>query len=344
MLRKLIYAIKRILHHNPQLYGLLYSVVTFNFDYLKQRIRRHRYVSRFGGMWTDRSDYQHIIQKKLQRGELTSEDEQLLEQWHTKGMVVIQSAIESQTIDAYLNEVESLKHNKSSSPLLITASTLPEPTPYSEAQSIQNSSVRVVDDYFYSLCSRNLLLNPVITNFLESIFETKPVLTQSLAFTMGSEQAIHQDTAFVRMNSPMKLAAVWIALEDVIQGSGELIYYPGSHRWSDYLFSGRFKHYDEERDGPKQLSNWYQWIHDEAKRQNTILETFLPKKGDILFWHAALAHGGAPIENPNATRKSLVGHYCSEGSRPLYHYYKPGQRKLYKHNQFEFTTSYYRKE
>ncbi|SVE47170.1 uncharacterized protein METZ01_LOCUS500024, partial [marine metagenome] len=66
MLRKLIYAIKRIVHHNPQLYGLLYSVATFNLDYLKQRIWRNRYVSRFGGMWTDRSDYQHIIQKKLQ--------------------------------------------------------------------------------------------------------------------------------------------------------------------------------------------------------------------------------------------------------------------------------------
>jgi hypothetical protein len=34
-----------------------------------------------------------------------------------------------------------------------------------------------------------------------------------------------------------------------------------------------------------------------------------PKKGEALVWAANLAHGGAPIVNPDATRRSLVVHF-----------------------------------
>jgi ectoine hydroxylase-related dioxygenase (phytanoyl-CoA dioxygenase family) len=173
------------------------------------------------------------------------------------------------------------------------------------------------------------------------IFEADPILTQSLNFEYGSEQEVHQNTAFVITNSPLKLAGIWIALEDIQPGSGELVYYPGSHAWPDYLFSGRFKHFDKERDGIDQLHAWFAWIHAEAQRRDVALQAFLPKKGDALLWHAGIAHGGSPITLPNATRRSLVGHYCPVGTRPLYHYYKPGQRRVYEALGYRYTTSYY---
>lgn len=58
------------------------------------------------------------------------------------------------------------------------------------------------------------------------------------------------DTAYVIMNSSNRMDAIWIALEDIPPGSGELVYYPGSHHWNDYLFSGRFKHFGMEREVP----------------------------------------------------------------------------------------------
>ena len=36
---------------------------------------------------------------------------------------------------------------------------------------------------------------------------------------------------------------------------------------------------------------------------------FLPRKGDVFIWHAQLYHGGAPIETPGRTRRSMVAHF-----------------------------------
>jgi phytanoyl-CoA hydroxylase len=224
----------------------------------------------------------------------------------------------------------------------VTSNSLEQATPYSPEVLDKSSSPRTVDDYFHSEAARQLLFDPEIVDFLTQVFEREPILTQSLNFERGSQQALHQDTAFVRMNAPMKLVGVWVALEDIKPGTGELVYYPGSHLWPDFLFSGSFKHYDAERDGDGQLQQWFRWIHEEAARRETPLQSFLPRKGDLLFWHAALAHGGAPINKTAATRHSLVGHYCPEGVRPLYHYYKPAQSRRYRWQNCSYYSSYYR--
>ncbi len=45
---------------------------------------------------------------------------------------------------------------------------------------------------------------------------------------------------------------------------------------------------------------------------------FLPKKGDVLFWHADLPHGGSEIAVPGSMRRSLVTHYCPRSLMPHY--------------------------
>jgi hypothetical protein len=45
-------------------------------------------------------------------------------------------------------------------------------------------------------------------------------------------------------------------------------------------------------------------------------ETFCPKKGDILFWHAGLVHGGSQAIKPEMTRKSYVTHYSTKTAYP----------------------------
>ena len=71
-------------------------------------------------------------------------------------------------------------------------------------------------------------------------------------------------------------------------------------------------------------------------------KSFSAKKGDVLIWHADLAHGGAAVTNKESTRKSLVGHFCPEDVSPLYVYYKPKYRRRYTENGRCFMTSYYR--
>ena len=340
-MRRLIYTAKNAIHKTPWLYDFLYHSITYNRDYAQQQRDRHLYPSKFGGMWTDRSDFEESLSARSAKEDLTTDDVNRLREWSQYGYVAMPGLITDQQIDAYEKEVAALK-SQDSCPLLITAGDALTPVPYSPQTADKYNSVRTVDEYFYCSSALDILLQPQIKNFVELVLEADPLLTQSLHFDHGSQQPLHQDTAFVRMTSPMKLVGVWVALEDIKPGSGELLYLPGSHRWEGVLFSNRFKHYDKDRDGVEQLDNWHQWILDEAERRGVEPVTFRAKKGDVLFWHAALAHGGAPITDPGQTRKSLVAHYCPTNVRPLYHFYKPGQRKVYRDRRGAFTTSYYR--
>ncbi|WP_317932657.1 phytanoyl-CoA dioxygenase family protein [Halioxenophilus sp. WMMB6] len=339
MLRRIIYKIKRSVQSHSRLYHFIYLLVTFNRDYIAVRLSGVRYPSRFGGLWTDKPGAEAEIQHKYARGEITAEEMAGLQQFRERGFLVTPRAIAEELIEQYLNDLARLQ--REDSPLLVTSIGLPEPAPYRPGIDAEYLSVRTVDDYFHIESARRLLFAKIINRWLSLLLERPPMLTQSLNFFYGSEQALHQDTAFVTMNSPMKFIGVWIALEDIEEGAGELLYIPGSHLWPDYLFSGCFKHYDAERDGLDQLHQWYDWIQNQAAEQGNAVEKFLAKKGDVLFWHAGLVHGGAPVTKPGLSRRSLVGHYCAEGVRPLYHYYKPAQRMIYTNQDQRYTSSYY---
>ena len=61
--------------------------------------------------------------------------------------------------------------------------------------------------------------------------------------------------------------------------------------------------------------------------------TFLAQKGDVLFWHAHLLHGGAPRNNLALSRKALVCHYFAEGSF-TYHDLAGNPSRLHKNGVF----------
>lgn len=339
-MKSLIYSLKRLIQSNHFLYRLLFNLATFNVDYCKQLLSTRGYPSRFGGMWTDRSDFAEELQRKQKALNLSRQDCGDIQQWHKDGYVIFENLISHDLIDQLVRELDELPQQHPPA-LLMTGAKFDGARQYSPELITPDNSIRIVDFYFFSELARGILLDPKIVNFLDLVFEADPILTQSLSFQYGSGQPIHQDTAYVITNSPQKLAAVWIALEDVQPGAGELAYYPGSHHWDDFLFSKYFKHFDLERDGKEQERAWLNWLNEEADRRGVEKTTFLPRKGDVLLWHASLAHGGSTITTPDSTRKSLVGHYCPQGVRPLYHYYKPNQRKFYQHGSLQYSSAYY---
>lgn len=340
MLKSAIWALKRRVHNYPALYSFLYNLVTRNFKYYRLRFSKQHYPSAFGGLWTDRDDFYNKLRKQQFKGTINEDRFDQLQQWRTQGFVCLERAVEPELVDAYLSELGALKV-QTPSPLAVTSVDFAEPELYTQERAAENPSVRTVDDYFHSEASRRVLFHRSIMEFLNIVFEREPVLTQSLNFERGAEQEVHQDTAFVIMTSPLEFVGVCIALEDVTPGSGELVYFPGSHRWPDYRFSGRFKHYDEERDGREHLNDWVRWIYQQAHERGTELAHFYPKKGDVFIWHGGLAYGGAPVTNEESSRHSLVGHFCAKGVRPLYMYYKPSQRKFYKRQGQRYSSAYY---
>ena len=114
----------------------------------------------------------------------------------------------------------------------------------------------------------------------------------------------------------MELIASWIALEDVQPGSGELMYVPGSHRCEEFLFSNKYKHFSPDRDPKGSLKLHREHCEEQIRRHGASFETFLPKKGDMLFWHADLYHGGSNVIDEGLTRNGLVGHYCPSNAEP----------------------------
>ena len=98
-------------------------------------------------------------------------------------------------------------------------------------------------------------------------------------------------------------------------GSGELIYYPGSHRLPDMLFGqppGKAL-----LPGDPASDTYSARLAQHCEAAGLKLEHFLPRRGDALVWTADLVHGGS-ARHTQATRRSLVTHYCPAHRRPPY--------------------------
>jgi ectoine hydroxylase-related dioxygenase (phytanoyl-CoA dioxygenase family) len=200
---------------------------------------------------------------------------------------------------------------------------------------------RVNDIYVYYESARRALFAEPIVRFLRLIFSGNPTLLQSLTFDRGSQQGIHQDTAYVVIDPPGALAASWIALEDVQAGAGELVYYDGSHRLDDFLFSGEYKCWHHERDGAEQHDEYATGLVPRAEAAGLERKRLLIKRGDVLIWSGNLAHGGGEVTDENLSRRSLVGHYCPEWAVPRYFDQFPDRAVLRPYGGGTFASMHY---
>ena len=281
------------------------------------------YYSRFGGLWTDRLDARQLLARSVERGEIADDLATPIEQLIVDGFAILRGAVDEGDCDRLVTDLDTAWAQGDERVLVVESGT-------NVRRTVRPSDtwrlVRAVDAYVVFDSARRLLGAPVITRFLASVFGEPPLLFQSLSFGMGSEQGLHRDTAFVVVDPPMSLVAAWIALEDVASGSGELTYVPGSHRLPEYLYSGQFKHWNPGRDGVEQLHDSHRQMADDCERLGLASTTFAARKGDVFFWSADLAHGGAPITDVSLTRRSLVGHYCPISASPHFFSYLPDHR------------------
>jgi ectoine hydroxylase-related dioxygenase (phytanoyl-CoA dioxygenase family) len=110
------------------------------------------------------------------------------------------------------------------------------------------------------------------------------------------------------------LIANWIAFEDITPDSGPLEFYPGSHRLP-YSYSRECGiALDEGRGGYGAYHAKYEThVQRQIAEHNLTPHYFNARKGDVLFWHANLLHGGSLIQNQQRSRRALVCHYFAEG-------------------------------
>ena len=166
---------------------------------------------------------------------------------------------------------------------------------------------------------KKIACHPTILEALKTIYGRKPFPFQTLNFSSGSEQHFHSDAVHFNSDPEGFMCGAWVALEDISQESGPLIYYPGSHRLP-YLDAQTLNLNIEELKKEKHPQIFFDKLWEDLVKENKFKKSiYLPKKGDVLIWHANLIHGGSKVLDHSKSRWSQVTHYYFEHCK----YYTP---------------------
>jgi ectoine hydroxylase-related dioxygenase (phytanoyl-CoA dioxygenase family) len=267
--------------------------------------------SRFGGLWIDRRDAHELLAGRLSRREVTAKEAEALAHYIDHGYVIFPKVVGDEVIDAYLDLFE------------LSWDEAPPSLHVHVERQVQHMSRDYYDKVtkvsgLHSFFDRagELIFPSVVLRFLTLIYDRPPVAFQTMTMRKGSEEALHIDTGPLTLTEPMTMAASWLALEDVRPGSGELQFVPGSHSVPEYLHPGVSKGHNNDMATYGAVLEQTKGV---CRNRGFTTERFGAKKGDVLIWHADLLHGGAKIEDPSSTRKSLVTHYMPLGVMPTFY-------------------------
>jgi ectoine hydroxylase-related dioxygenase (phytanoyl-CoA dioxygenase family) len=197
---------------------------------------------------------------------------------------------------------------------------------------------RTMNFHQESPAARRVLQDRPLHDLLQGLLGARPVFLQSIYFHRGSEQNPHSDYIYMSTRPDFHLCGFWMACEDIDEGAGPLVYYPGSHRLPIQNVQDRYRDridavraalredearlrsfYQKRMDQTKEslltcyfFDQWLEEIHAALPKARLPRQTLQAKKGDVLIWHANLVHGGSSVADRGRTRKSLVAHYLTE--------------------------------
>lgn len=236
----------------------------------------------------DREDSAQLLPQQKKFTQLDKKTQDSLLKWSQNGFVILESFFQKEEIDLINKEVEDLLKNK----------------------KIKWSKNRILFAIKKSKLLKSVATFPKLKNCIELIMGKEMDLFQSINFYESSQQRTHSDSIHMTTFPHGNIIAVWVALQDVSPEDGPLHYYPGSHKLP-YIMNKDFDNLSSATKlGDKSYLDYENKI-DQIIKENTHLkkEIFLPKKGDVLIWHANLLHGAEAKNNPKASRKSMVFHY-----------------------------------
>jgi phytanoyl-CoA hydroxylase len=269
-------------------------------------------------LWTDAPGADEHLDGLYKRRKIRKSERDDLAHFIDHGWLVWRNAIDPELIDALVHDIAShhehpgkfmtTNHRNGSAKLVLSGAT-------------PNRFESLFDLYVNLASARAVSMHPRIARFLSLVFEAKPVIFQQLLFQRSNGHRVHQDTSVVAVEDPLLLAATWVALQDVVEGSGELAFYDRSHRLPHYLFT----------DGTKRMNfsvddqDIYAKDLDTACQQlGMTYDRFMAKKGDVFIWAADLVHASHKRTLPDDTnRLSCVTHYHPDTTIPFWFRFHP---------------------
>ena len=191
-------------------------------------------------LWTDAPDAMEQLHRTAAGGLIGTSMRGALAHFIEHGWLTMPGAIEPELIDQFVDDVRSLHrhpgkfvrtdHRNGGASLQLTGKS-------------PDHFESLLDLYVNLESSCRVCMHACVTEFLIAVFRTRPLAFQQLLFQRSNGHLFHQDTAYVAVEEPLFLVATWIALEDVVEGSGELAYYDASHKLPHVLFKGGTKRF-----------------------------------------------------------------------------------------------------
>lgn len=129
----------------------------------------------------------------------------------------------------------------------------------------------------------------------------------------------HQDSYLNPPHVGDYYIALWLALDTIHPDSGPFQFVKGSHRWPQVTREKILEALNpEERD--------HRWpthservltplFTQEIEDRGAEVTTYLPERGDVLFWHGRILHRGSVPNVPGMERRSLIAHYSGINHR-----------------------------
>lgn len=243
--------------------------------------------------WVDAPDAEARIAAKAADGTVSAVEAEQLRRFVRDGFVVL---------DAPLPE-----------PMIERANAALDEAIAKEYQGYRyGDSTRLEQMHVHFPAIRDIWLYPPVHRFLSLVFDAPSRPCQSLVYVFGSQQDAHQDTIHLTPFPAGLMCGVWIALEDVRPGSGELLVYPGSHRLPRvYMHQVGCAKVDGDWSefGAKVVGRWAELLRDSG----IAPVPYLARRGQILVWHENLMHAGSVRRDPSLSRRSVVTHHFAEG-------------------------------
>ncbi len=283
--------------------------------------------------WLDRDDAEEQIESRHDQGLITSEEAELLRQRARDGYFVLENAIEESDhglIDDYVRDVDGIWTTEEELPGLQVMSLHIKDRPSGPVEHHEilswplDKRIEMRDSqlwrvhYFHrhSRAAMELSKAPRILRMCSLLLDEHPVPLSAICFKWGSHAGVHQDLGTMHVHPANRLVGLWIACQDVDPDSGPLWVMPGTHRiplWPGFTnypqTNLRTLHLDLRRDEEKYLAD----AVEGCEKKPMVI-----KKGDAVFTHGLLVHGGDKIKDRNKTRFSYVVHYTVPGGDKMH--------------------------
>lgn len=172
-------------------------------------------------------------------------------------------------------------------------------------------SLRIQDAWEFNEQVRSIACNAHIISLLSKLYGRQAWPFQTLNFPVGTQQHYHTDSIHFSSVPERFMCGVWVAMEDIDERNGPLVYFPGSHRWPIYSNEHVGLCAAALQQTPTQQLYEEMW-RALVETSGVQPEYFHAKKGQALIWAANLMHGGSRQLDPQRTRWSQVTHYYFE--------------------------------